>query len=82
MPCRQRPRVHRLLGRAQADALLLQLVHDVLEILQRAGEAVDTGDHERVAGLDEVEQRPQLVARCARMIQPAARQGLRPELEP
>jgi len=57
---RGRAGVHGLLGGAQGDALRLQLVHDVLEVLQRAREAVDAGDHQRVAGLHEVEQHLQL----------------------
>src|SRR4051812_17470154 len=57
---RGRAGVHGLLGRAQGDAATPQLVDDVLEVLQRAGEPVDARDHQRVAGLHELEQHLQL----------------------
>jgi hypothetical protein len=45
-----------LLRRLQRDTAGLELVHDVLKVLQRARQAVDAGDHERVAGAQEIEQ--------------------------
>jgi hypothetical protein len=33
-------------------------VDNVLQVLHRAGEAIDAGDHERVALVQEVEQEP------------------------
>ena len=66
--------VDRLLGRLQRDALGLQLVHDVLQVLQRARQAIDAGDDERVAGAQEVEQHLQfaapVAARAARLLGP------------
>jgi hypothetical protein len=41
--------VDRLLGRPQRHTPDLELVHDVLQVLQRARQAVDAGDDERVA---------------------------------
>jgi hypothetical protein len=55
-----RARVHRLLGCAQGDTTLLQLMHDVLQVLHGPGEPVDAGDDQGIAGLHEVEQRLQL----------------------
>ena len=57
--------VDRLLGRLQRDTAGLQLVHDVLEVLQRTRQAVDAGDHERVAGAQEIEQQLQFGAAVA-----------------
>jgi hypothetical protein len=35
-------------------------VHDVLQVLERAREPVDAGDHERVAAAQEVEEKAEL----------------------
>ena len=43
----------------------LELVHDVLEVLQRARQTIDAGDDERVAGAQKVEQHLQLGAAVA-----------------
>ena len=55
-----------------ATPLGLQLVHDVLQVLQRARQAIDAGDDERVAGAQEVEQHLQfaaaVAARAARLL--------------
>ena len=48
--------VDRLLGCLQRDTPGLQLVHDVLQVLQRTRQAIDAGDDERVAGAQEIEQ--------------------------
>ena len=47
------------------DAAGLELVHDVLEVLQRARQTVDAGDDEGVAGAQEVEQHLQFAAAVA-----------------
>ncbi len=52
--------VHRLLGRLQRHPLGLQLMHDVLQILHRPGQAIDAGDDQGVALAQEVEQDLQL----------------------
>ena len=57
--------IDRLLGRFEGDAFGAQLVDDVLEVSDRAGEAVDPGDHEGVALVQEVEQELQLGAALA-----------------
>jgi len=49
-------------------------VDDVLEVLERAGEPVDPGDHERVALAQEVEQNLEL--------RPAVARGAAPLLGP
>ena len=43
----------------------LRLVHDVLEVFQRAGQTIDSGDDERVAGAQKVEQHLELGAAVA-----------------
>ena len=48
--------VDRLLGRLQGDTPGLELVHDILDVLQRPCQTIDAGDDERVAGAQEVEQ--------------------------
>jgi hypothetical protein len=57
--------VDRLLGRLQRDALGLELVHDVLQLLQRARQTIDAGDDERVTGAHEIEQHLQFAAPVA-----------------
>jgi len=55
-----RARVHWLLGGAQGHALLLQLMHDILQVFHGPGQPVDARHHQGVAGLHEVEQHLQL----------------------
>lgn len=54
-------RVDRLLGRQQPGPLPSQLAHDVLKIADRARQAVNAGDDQRVALADEGQHRAQLV---------------------
>ena len=56
----RRSGVHGLLGRAQRHAAALQRMHDVLQVLHRAGEAINAGHNHGVTGLHEVEQHLQL----------------------
>ena len=56
--------IDRLLGRLEGHPFAAQLVDDVLQIFDRAGEAVDPGDHEDVAVVQKVEQQLQLSAAC------------------
>jgi hypothetical protein len=49
----------------QGDTSGLELVHDVLEVLERAGQTVDASNNERVAGTQKVEQHLQLGAAIA-----------------
>lgn len=51
-----------LLGRLEGDATLLQRIHDVLQILDAAREAIDPGHDQRVTLPREIEQRRQLGA--------------------
>ena len=58
----RRARVDWLLGRLQRDALLLQLMHDVLEITHGASQPVDAGDDDGVALVTDLEQEVELLA--------------------
>lgn len=51
-----------LLGRLESDAALLQCVHDVLQILDAARQAIDPRHNQRVTPAEEIEQRRQLGA--------------------
>ena len=57
---RSASRVYGLLDRLEDDAALLQPVHDVLQILDAAREAINPGHDERVTPPQEIEQRRQL----------------------
>src|SRR5262249_31094459 len=57
-----RTRVDRLLGRLERSAAGLHLAHDVLEVADAAGEAIDPGHHQDVARPEEIEDDPQLLA--------------------
>jgi len=54
--------VDRLLGRPQARALGLERADDVLQITDRARQAINTRDHQHVALADEIEHRAELRA--------------------
>jgi hypothetical protein len=48
--------INRLLGRLERDALLLQLVHDILKIAHGASQPVDTRDDNGIALVRDLEQ--------------------------
>ena len=52
----------RLLRRLQVSPLRLEGPHNVLQIPDRAGEAIDPGDHKHVTGSDEVGDGGELLA--------------------
>lgn len=58
--------IDRLLGRHQGRAPLLERLHDVLQILDAACQAVDTRDHEGVSGPQERQQQGEFGAAVAR----------------
>lgn len=60
MPCRRTVRVDGLLRGPQGHAPRLQLMDDVLQVLDAAGEPVDARDHQRVARTKKLQQRRQL----------------------
>jgi hypothetical protein len=60
--------VDRLLRGSQRGGLALERAHDVLEIADRARQAVNPGDHERVTLADELEDRLDLLPRFERAL--------------
>ena len=54
--------VHGLFGSSEMGALVLEGRDDDLEITHRARQAVDARDHQRLVGMDEIEDGPQFGA--------------------
>ena len=52
--------VHGLFGGSEMGALVLECRDNGLEITHRARQAVDARDHQRLAGMDEIEDGPEL----------------------